>query len=119
MPDEATRAKVDALLEAVRERPRHMPLAEIVALAAEPVDVVIDRSGDDSVVYVETRRGHKFEHLSVREREVAALVAAGFSNQQIGDTLFISLATVKDHVHSILRQTGCASRTAVAASWYS
>ncbi len=54
--------------------------------------------------------------LSPREREVAALVAEGLSNKQIGGRLFISLATVKDHMHHILTKTGLASRAGVAAA---
>ena len=54
--------------------------------------------------------------LSPREREVAALVAEGLSNKEIGRRLFISLATVKDHVHNILAKTGLGSRSAVAAA---
>jgi DNA-binding NarL/FixJ family response regulator len=51
-----------------------------------------------------------------REREVAALVAEGLSNKQIAARLFISLATVKDHVHRILKKTGLPNRAAVAAA---
>lgn len=45
-------------------------------------------------------------------------MAAGLSNRQIADALFISLATVKDHVHAILTKTGLDSRSQVAAAWY-
>jgi DNA-binding CsgD family transcriptional regulator len=54
--------------------------------------------------------------LSPREREVAALVADGLANKQIAERLFISLATVKDHVHRILEKTGLPNRAAVAAA---
>lgn len=56
------------------------------------------------------------DSLSPREREVAALVADGLSNKQIARRLFISLATVKDHMHHILTKTGLASRAGVAAA---
>ncbi len=49
---------------------------------------------------------------------MATLVAAGFTNAQIADTLFIGVATVKDHVHSILKKTELRSRSEVAACWY-
>ena len=32
--------------------------------------------------------------------------------------LFISLATVKDHMHAILRKTGLSSRAQLIAAWY-
>jgi len=55
--------------------------------------------------------------LSRREREVVALIAAGLSNKQIARRLAIALATVKDHVHRILRKTALPNRAAVAAAY--
>jgi DNA-binding NarL/FixJ family response regulator len=52
--------------------------------------------------------------LSVREFEVGEMVGAGLSNHQIADKLFVCLATVKTHVHHILKKTGCRNRTAIA-----
>jgi non-specific serine/threonine protein kinase len=54
-------------------------------------------------------------HLTRREREILRLVAAGASNQQIADTLFISLATVKVHVSSLLTKLDLPSRSAAGA----
>ena len=54
--------------------------------------------------------------LSQREREVAALIGQGLSNKSIARELGISLATVKDHVHSILDKTGLPSRLAVGVA---
>ena len=59
-----------------------------------------------------------FATLTEREHEVAALLAAGLSNKEIATRLFISVATVKDHVHHILERTGLDSRAAVAATWH-
>lgn len=95
-----------------------MPMAELVQLAEQPVAVEVDRTGDEPVVFVSPRPDPRFDALSDREYEVATLVAAGFSNQQIADTLFIAMGTVKDHVHSILTKTELASRGEVAAAWY-
>jgi len=39
--------------------------------------------------------------ITKREREIIKQVCAGKSNQEIADTLFISLQTVKDHTHRI------------------
>jgi DNA-binding NarL/FixJ family response regulator len=59
-----------------------------------------------------------FGALTPREREVAACVGAkGLTNQQIADSLCLTTATVKDHVHSILNKTGLSNRTAIAAAW--
>ncbi|WP_423058331.1 response regulator transcription factor [Brevibacterium linens] len=48
--------------------------------------------------------------LSDREREVAALVAAGLSNQQIAAKLVLSVRTVESHIYRILRKTGASNR---------
>jgi class 3 adenylate cyclase/DNA-binding CsgD family transcriptional regulator len=52
--------------------------------------------------------------LSTREVEVLRLVAAGRSNREIGDVLFISGHTAANHVRSILQKTGSANRAEAA-----
>jgi DNA-binding NarL/FixJ family response regulator len=52
--------------------------------------------------------------LSPRERQVLALVADGHGNHDIAATLGISHATVKRHVHNILRKLDAPSRAAAA-----
>jgi len=53
--------------------------------------------------------------LTEREREVLGLVVQGQSNQQIADALFISLATVKAHISSILSKLQVSSRAEAIA----
>jgi len=48
--------------------------------------------------------------LSPRERQVASLVVEGTGTQEIADLLFISPATVKNHLHKLFQKTGTASR---------
>jgi DNA-binding CsgD family transcriptional regulator len=48
--------------------------------------------------------------LSAREQEVARLVCQGRRNQEIADTLFISLQTVKDHNYRVYRKLGVRNR---------
>lgn len=48
--------------------------------------------------------------ISKREIEVVRLICRGLSNQEISDTLFISLQTVKDHTHRIFVKTGVRNR---------
>ncbi|MBL4797253.1 MAG: hypothetical protein JKY50_20165 [Oleispira sp.] len=55
--------------------------------------------------------GGDYSNLSVREKEVLALIADGFSNQEIADQLFISLHTVKTHARKINAKLGAKSRT--------
>jgi DNA-binding CsgD family transcriptional regulator len=54
--------------------------------------------------------------LSAREVEVLRLVAAGLSNPQVGERLFLSRRTVEQHLRSIFNKTGVPSRVA-AARW--
>lgn len=48
--------------------------------------------------------------ISKREIEVVRLICRGHSNQEISDSLFISLQTVKDHIHRIFVKTGVRNR---------
>jgi DNA-binding NarL/FixJ family response regulator len=59
----------------------------------------------------------RFDVLTAREREVARCVAAGLPNREIAARLWLTTATVKDHVHHILTKTGLPNRTALAAAW--
>src|SRR5205814_818931 len=49
-----------------------------------------------------------------REREVVAMVAAGFTNKQIAERLFIAERTAEGHVERIRNKLGVRSRTEVA-----
>jgi DNA-binding NarL/FixJ family response regulator len=49
--------------------------------------------------------------LSVRELEVARLIAAGYSNKQMASELGISHNTVARHVANIMRKMGAGNRT--------
>jgi ATP/maltotriose-dependent transcriptional regulator MalT len=53
--------------------------------------------------------------LSEREAEVLALVAAGLTNREIGDALFISPKTVSRHLENIYAKLSLSSRAAAAA----
>jgi DNA-binding NarL/FixJ family response regulator len=53
--------------------------------------------------------------LTSRQLEVAALVAAGRTNRQIGKELGISEKTIEIHVHNLMSRLEAPSRAAVAA----
>jgi DNA-binding CsgD family transcriptional regulator len=55
--------------------------------------------------------------LTPREREVAALVAEGRTNQQIADQLIFTEATARKHVEHILDKLGFSSRAQIVA-WH-
>jgi len=52
--------------------------------------------------------------LTEREMEVLRLIAAGKSNQEVADELFIGIKTVKFHVTNILAKLGVEDRTQAA-----
>jgi non-specific serine/threonine protein kinase len=53
--------------------------------------------------------------LTKRERQIAELLAEGYSNKRIAATLVISERTAESHVENILKKLGFTSRTQVAA----
>jgi predicted ATPase/DNA-binding CsgD family transcriptional regulator len=57
----------------------------------------------------------EFGGLTRRERQVAAVVAQGLSNQEIANELVVSIKTVEAHVTHILSKLGFSSRAQIAA----
>jgi len=53
--------------------------------------------------------------LSVREVQVLRLVAAGRSNRDIGEELFLSLRTVERHITNVYRKVGVRNRSEATA----
>jgi LuxR family maltose regulon positive regulatory protein len=65
---------------------------------------------------LDERAGHALvEPLSARELEVLRLVAQGFSNQEIGERLFLALDTVKGHNRRIFEKLDVQRRTEAVA----
>jgi DNA-binding NarL/FixJ family response regulator len=52
--------------------------------------------------------------LSQREREILGLIRSGLSNKEISRTLTIEVATVKNHVHSLLTKLNVSTRVEAA-----
>jgi DNA-binding CsgD family transcriptional regulator len=52
---------------------------------------------------------HKYG-LSKREQEIFVLMLEGKSNKEIGEALFISVKTVKNHIYNIFQKLGVNSR---------
>jgi DNA-binding CsgD family transcriptional regulator len=57
--------------------------------------------------------------LSPREREVAALAAAGLGNREIAERLFVSVRTVENHLQRAYDKLGVAGRAELAARYSS
>ncbi len=74
-------------------------------LGMAPLLARLDRAADDSP-------------LTVREAEIAALVAEGLSNSAIATRLTLSERTVENHVSHVLRKLDLTSRAGIA-SWHS
>jgi DNA-binding NarL/FixJ family response regulator len=54
------------------------------------------------------------ELLSVRERQIAEMVAAGAANREVAARLSLTEGTVKNHVSAVLRKLGLRDRTRLA-----
>jgi DNA-binding NarL/FixJ family response regulator len=57
------------------------------------------------------RRATEAAHLTAREREILALVAAGRSNARIAAELWVTEQTIKFHLSNVYRKLGVANRT--------
>ena len=96
-PDSADRARRDGQI---------MPAAAAIALAESLVDPMAAPPGPTSAATVE---------LTARERQVAAMVAAGSTNRQIARALGIREKTAEVHIRNIMGKLRVSSRAAVAA----
>ncbi|HLU52583.1 MAG TPA: response regulator transcription factor [Acidimicrobiia bacterium] len=65
-----------------------------------------------------TGREEMLDGLTDREREILALVAAGKSNIEIADELYLSPATVKTHVNRTMTKLGVHDRAGLVIAAY-
>jgi DNA-binding CsgD family transcriptional regulator len=89
-------------------------------LGAEPLGALVHRLAGQARISLPDAPGPPVESgpdhdLTAREAEVLRLVAAGWTNQQIADSLFITRKTASVHVSNIMAKLGCANRGEAAA----
>jgi predicted ATPase/DNA-binding CsgD family transcriptional regulator len=108
-----------AIFAAAWDEGRTLPLADVVAealaLADEPVT-----PDEPPMASVDQEGGigdgdQAFSDLSLREREVLRLIAAGHSNAEIAQMLFISPRTASTHAAHILSKVGLTTRAELIA----
>jgi DNA-binding CsgD family transcriptional regulator/tetratricopeptide (TPR) repeat protein len=117
---EALAARLD-LVQCLLRMNRHADAAGIVSdvrarakqLESEPLLLRADE-----LARLSRGRGHEAEPwrpLTVREFEIARLIATGMTNAEIAAQLVLSPKTVSAHVEHILAKLGVARRTEIAA----
>lgn len=55
--------------------------------------------------------------LSPRELEIVKLISEGLSNKEIGEKLYLTNGTVRNHISTILEKTGLEHRTQIAVQY--
>ncbi|MGP9613243.1 response regulator transcription factor [Brachybacterium sp. AOP24-D1-21] len=104
---------VQAVLDAAGDRPRFSPevLTRLVRLAASG-------TGGSAAAEVGTTDGTETAPapagITEREWEVARLVARGLANQEVGESLFMSVATVKTHLGRLYHKLQVTNRVQLA-----
>ena len=98
-------ADAAAILAEVRSSASHLNSDPLVARADELAKATRGRGHE----------GEPWRPLTVREFEIARLIAAGMTNAQIAAALVLSPKTISAHVEHILAKLGVARRTEIAA----
>lgn len=106
-----------ALAQSDRARAKEV-LGEVADLASElDVQPVAELAGKRlrALGVRNWRRGAAGSVLTERELTIVRLIAAGASNPEIAQSLFLSRKTVERHVSNVLRKAGVRNRTELAA----
>jgi DNA-binding NarL/FixJ family response regulator len=112
----------EQLVEAIRavhrgESPLQPSVAsKLVARLTDQSRVAPSPAEDVAAAPAHTTAGLPVDDLTEREREILRYVAHGDNNREIGEALFITEGTVKNHVSNILSKLSLRDRTQ-AALW--
>ncbi|MFN8378735.1 MAG: LuxR C-terminal-related transcriptional regulator [Anaerolineae bacterium] len=82
-------------------------IAEIQATLPQPLESASTQTTSNSALD---------EPLTTRELEILRLVAEGRSNRDIAAELYLSVGTVKTHIHNLTGKLGASNRTEAAAT---
>jgi DNA-binding CsgD family transcriptional regulator len=91
----------------------HVPLLEQVRLLAGRARILVPKQAEDEAPAPAAAQVPY--RLTSRELAVLRLLAAGYTNAQIGEELYISRKTASVHVSNILRKLGVSRRGQAAA----
>lgn len=97
-------------------RLKRSPEAEMPHQASRQATELPDGGQQSSGGGVRPGNGWPVDELTEREREILRYVARGDNNREIGEVLFITEGTVKNHVSNILSKLALRDRTQ-AALW--
>jgi DNA-binding CsgD family transcriptional regulator len=97
----------EVLLRAVIARAR-----AVTPLDGEPL---LDMTVDGVRCALTAEQPSRADALSPREREIAGMVARGYTNKMIASVLDISLWTVSTHLRRIFAKLGVSTRAAMVA----
>jgi LuxR family transcriptional regulator, maltose regulon positive regulatory protein len=124
---EAVLQLTERALEVTAENGRVAPWLDLGALAIEPLEAAVraGRGSTEALAHAAAVLGAVQQDLSIvgargpgelsdRELTVLRLLAAGHTNQQIAEALFLAVGSVKKHTHNIFAKLGVANRTQAA-----
>ncbi len=82
-----------------------------IVMQPEIAAKLVKRASVTNMEEEDTRGGEIIEALTIREKEILALMAEGFNNNDIAVKLFLSAGTIKNQVSNIYSKLGTSDRT--------